>query len=104
MATGKEIAGILLEPARTFVVPHSLLKLSLFAPLTPFYIEQRKCKHLSGAIVPCSSLCDVHKTVSQPPPLAVWACTYPCLHPVSPPQAQRRSGEPRHSGVLDSFM
>lgn len=62
MATGKEIAGILLEPARTFVIPHSLLKLSLFAPLTPFYIEQRKCKHLSGAIVPCSSLCDVYKT------------------------------------------
>lgn len=62
MATGKEIAGILLEPARTFVVPQSLIKLSLFAPLTSFYIEQRKCKHLSGAIVPCSSLCDVHKT------------------------------------------
>lgn len=62
MATGKEMAGILLEPARTFVIPHSLLRLSLLTPLTPCYIEQRKCKHLSGAIVPCSSLCDVYKT------------------------------------------
>lgn len=42
MAMGKEIAGTLLEPSQTAVIPHSLFKLSLFPLLTPFYIEQRK--------------------------------------------------------------
>lgn len=40
MAMGKEIPGILQEPFQTFVIPHSLFKLSLFPLLTPFYIEQ----------------------------------------------------------------
>ena len=77
MAMGKEIPGILQEPSQTFVTPHSLFKLSLFPLLTPFYIEQRKCKPVSAAIVPRSSLCDLYKPAfSAASSLAVWTCTH----------------------------